>query len=156
MANSKPDIIQSANFKRDYVAYFAIISFFVIFVSEFVLAVSIPAYLSRSTAMAQQVRRIKLMDSFDSVRHQVYALKTSNENAILEKNLIMWELDKLADYMRKHQKDLSSDEVAKIQKLVDEMGGMISHLRTGSAFSKAIRLDTSVYVKSVINKREKK
>ena len=156
MANPKPNIIQSANFKRDYVAYFAVISFFVIFVSEFVLAVSIPAYLNRSSAMARQVRRIKLMDSFDAVRYQANRLKITNENAILEKNLIMWEFDKLAGFMRNHQNDLSSDEVAQVQKLIDEMGGMIGHLNSGKAFSKAIRLDTSVYVKSVINKRGKK
>jgi hypothetical protein len=75
-------------------------------------------------------------------------------DAALEKNIITWELDKLANYMRKYQKDLSSEEVAKVQKLIDEMGGLLGHLKDGKAFSKAIRLDTSVYVKSILNKRE--
>jgi ribosome-binding ATPase YchF (GTP1/OBG family) len=119
-----------------------------------VLAVSIPTYLSRSSAMAQEVRRIRLMDSFDSVRYLAGRTKPKNDNAALEKNIITWELDKLANYMRKYQKDLSSEEVAKVQKLIDEMGGLLGHLKDGKAFSKAIRLDTSVYVKSILNKRE--
>lgn len=156
MSKAKPNIIESANFKRDYIAYFAVISFFVIFIGELVLAVSIPAYLSRSSTLAREVRRIRLMESFDGVRNQARGVKTKNDNAALEKNLISWELDKLANYMRKHQKDLSSKEVAAVQKLIDEIGGLLGHLKKGKAFSKAIRLDTSVYVKSILNKREKK
>lgn len=156
MSKAKPNIIESANFKRDYIAYFAVISFFVIFIGELVLAVSIPAYLSRSSTLAREVRKIRLMDSFDGVRNQARGVKTKNDNAALEKNLISWELDKLANYMRKHQKDLSSKEVAAVQKLIDEIGGLLGHLKKGKAFSKAIRLDTSVYVKSILNKREKK
>ena len=156
MSKAKPNIIESANFKRDYIAYFAVISFFVIFIGELVLAVSIPAYLSRSSTLAREVRRIRLMDSFDGVRNQARGVKKKNDNAALEKNLISWELDKLANYMRKHQKDLSSKEVAAVQKLIDEIGGLLGHLKNGNAFSKAIRLDTSVYVKSILNKREMK
>lgn len=156
MSKAKPNIIESANFKRDYIAYFAVISFFVIFIGELVLAVSIPAYLSRSSTLAREVRKIRLMESFDGVRSQARGVKTKNDNAALEKNLISWELDKLANYMRKHQKDLSSKEVAAVQKLIDEIGGLLGHLKKGKAFSKAIRLDTSVYVKSILNKREKK
>ena len=156
MSKAKPNIIESANFKRDYIAYFAVISFFVIFIGELVLAVSIPAYLSRSSTLAREVRRMRLMDSFDGVRNQARGVKTKNDNAALEKNLISWELDKLANYMRKHQKDLSSKEVAAVQKLIDEIGGLLGHLKNGKAFSKAIRLDTSVYVKSILNKREMK
>ena len=156
MSKTKPDIIQSANFKRDYVAYFAVISFFVIFVGELVLAVSIPAYLSRSSSMAREVRRIRLMDSFDSVRYLANSTKTGNDNAVLEKNLITWELDKLANYMRNHQKELSSEEVAQVQKLINEIGGLLGHLKRGKAFSRAIRLDTGVYVKSILKQREKK
>lgn len=156
MSKAKPNIIESANFKRDYIAYFAVISFFVIFIGELVLAVSIPAYLSRSSTLAREVRKIRLMESFDGVRNQARGVKTKNDNAALEKNLISWELDKLANYMRKHQKDLSSKEVAAVQKLIDEIGGLLGHLKKGKAFSKAIRLDTSVYVKSILNKREKK
>ena len=156
MSKAKPNIIESANFKRDYIAYFAVISFFVIFIGELVLAVSIPAYLSRSSTLAREVRKIRLMESFDGVRNQARGVKTKNDNAALEKNLISWELDKLANYMRKHQKDLSSKEVAAVQKLIDEIGGLLGHLKKGKAFSKAIRLDTSVYVKSILNKREMK
>ena len=156
MLKAKQNIIQSANFKRDYVAYFAVISFFVIFVGELILAVSIPAYLSHSSAMAKQVRRIRLMDSFDSVRYLAARTKPKNDNAVLEKNLIVWELDKLANYMRVHQKNLSSKEVAHVQKLVDEIGGLLGHLKNGQAFSKAIRLDTGVYVKSILKQREEK
>lgn len=155
MSKGKPDIIQSADFKRDYVAYFAVISFFVIFVGELILAVSIPAFLNRSSSMAREVRRIKLMESFDSVRGLLRSAKPGNDNAVLEKNLITWELDKLANYMRNNQKELSSDEVAQVQKLIDEIGGLAGHLKQGKAFSKAIRLDTGVYVKSILKQREK-
>ena len=90
----KENIIQSANFKRDYVAYFALGLFFAIVLGEIVIAVSIPAYLGKESAMANEVRRIKLRESFDMVRWQSFKTDCANANAKLERDIVVWEMNK--------------------------------------------------------------
>ena len=149
----QPKIILSAKFKRDYVACFAVIMFAIIVIGELVLAISIPAYLSRSSAMAKEVRLIKLMESFDQVRSRALSVKCANDNAVLERNLVSWELDKLARFLRKHSEHLSSDDIARIQKAVDESGAILRHIEQNKSFSRAIILDTGGYVNSIMSKK---
>lgn len=148
----KPEIIQSANFKRDYVAYLAVILFFSIVIGEIIIAIAIPTYLSRSTAMAKEVRRIKLRESFDQVRNLANSVKCKNDNAVLERNLVVWELNKLAKYLRKHDEDLSSEDIARLQKIVNESGAILHYIDKNKSFSRSIKLDTGGYVNSVMNK----
>ena len=148
-----PEIIQSANFKRDYVAYFAVILFFAIVVGEIVIAVTIPTYLRKSSAMAQEVRRIKLRESFDSVRSLANSIKCSNDNAVLEKNLVTWELNKLAKFLRNNGDNLSSEEIARLQKIVDESGAILRYISKNNSFSRSVRLDTGGYVNSIMSKK---
>ena len=149
---TQPEIILSANFKRDYVACFAIILFALIVIGEIVLAVSIPAYLGRSTAMAKEVRLIKLRESFDKVRSYSNSVKCVNDNAVLERNLVAWELNKLARFLRKNGDRLSSEDIARLQKAVDESGAILRHISNKKSFSRAIVLDTGGYVNSVMSK----
>ena len=149
----QPEIILSANFKRDYVACFAVILFALIVIGELIIAVSIPAYLSRSTAMAKEVRLIKLRESFDKVRQLANSVKCANDNAVLERNLVSWELNKLARFMRKNDEQLSSDDIARIQKAVDESGAILRHINSKKSFSRAVTLDTGGYVNSVMSKK---
>lgn len=149
----QPKIILSAKFKRDYVACFAVIMFALIVIGELVVAISIPVYLSRSSAMAKEVRLIKLMESFDQVRNFSLRVKCANENAVLERNLVAWELDKLARFLRKHSAQLSSDDIAQIQKTVDESSAILHHIEKNKSFSRAIVLDTGGYVNSIMSKK---
>jgi hypothetical protein len=68
-------ITYSAKFKRDYVAASAVVIFIAIVLAEIALAISIPAYLKRENAMALEVRRLQLLDSFDGARGMSEKLK---------------------------------------------------------------------------------
>lgn len=150
---TQPEIILSANFKRDYVACFAIILFAFIVIGEIVLAVSIPAYLSHSSAMAKEVRLIRLRESFDNVRSLSNSVKCVNDNAVLERNLVAWELNKLARFLRANGERLSSEEIAQLQKAVNESGAILRHINNKNSFSRAVVLDTGGYVNNIMSRR---
>ena len=152
----KENIIQSANFKRDYVAYFALGLFFAIVLGEIVIAVSIPAYLGKESAMANEVRRIKLRESFDMVRCQSFKTDCANANAKLERDIVVWEMNKLANYLRKESEYLNSDETARLQKIVDESSAILKYIHENKSFSKASQLDTGGYINSMMKRKEKK
>ena len=82
-------ITYSAKFKRDYVAASAVVIFIAIVLAEIALAISIPAYLKRENAMALEVRRLQLLDSFDGARGMSEKLKPKGgETAELEARLV--------------------------------------------------------------------
>lgn len=136
----------SANFKRDYVAVSAVVLFLLIVAAEVVLAISIPAYLSRETAMAFEVRRIQLLGSFDNARRIVSRKMPADPTAAAEMKLLGWELDNLAMYLRVHRTHIDSDEVAALQKSLNEILALLGQLQQNRAFSQEYRLDTTVYL----------
>lgn len=144
--------ILSANFKRDYVAALAVVIFALIVLAELTLAVAIPTYLYRENAMALEVRRLKLLESFDAARKQCGSIKTKTAAADMELQLISWNLDRLAVYLRGESRYLDSDEIARLQEAVNDSQAVLDKLRSGGAFSHEAVLDTSVYVNSLIPK----
>lgn len=143
---AKQSVKLSANFKRDYVAVSAVVLFLLIVAAEVVLAISIPAYLSRESAMAFEVRRIKLLGSFDGARHIVSRKMPSDPTAAAEMKLLGWELDNLAMYLRVYRTRIDSDEVAALQKALDEIRTLLGQLQRNRPFSQEYRLDTAVYL----------
>ena len=149
-------IIQSANFKRDYIASLAVCMFTAIVLGEIIIAVSVPMFLGRTDAMAKEVRRIRLRETFDLVRWQSYKTNCANTNAKLERDLVVWELNKLANYLRVNSEYLNSEETARLQKIVDESSAVLKYIQDNKSFSKASTLDTGSYVNSILNKKDKK
>ena len=145
--------LQSANFKRDYVATLAIVLFFMIVLSEVTLAVAIPTYLHRENSMALEVRRLKLIQDFDLARIRCNKLiKVKTVAAAMELQLVSWNLDRLAPYLRNEAKHLDSDDLARIQKAVDQSHRVLDTLAAGKSFSKEAELKTDIYVDSLIPK----
>ena len=142
----------SANFKRDYVAALAVVIFALIVAAELTLAVAIPAYLYRENAMALEVRRLKLLETFDSARRLCGNVKAKTTAAEMELQLVSWNLDRLAVYLRGESRYLDSDEIARLQEAVNDSLAVLNKLRTGGAISQEAVLDTSVYVNSLIPK----
>ena len=136
----------SANFKRDYVAVSAVVLFLLIVAAEVVLAISIPAYLSRENAMAFEVRRINLLASFDGARYVVSHKMPADPTAAAEMKLLGWELDNLAMYLRVNRTLINSDEVAALQKALNEIHALLGQLQRNRPFSQEYRLDTAVYL----------
>ena len=142
----------SANFKRDYVAALAVVIFALIVIAELTLAVAIPTYLYRENAMALEVRRLKLLESFDAARRQCGSVKTKSTAAEMELQLVSWNLDRLAVYLRGESRYLDSDEIARLQEAVNDSLAVLGRLRAGRSVSQEAVLDTSVYVNSLIPK----
>ena len=149
----KRQVLQSANFKRDYVAASAILIFILIVVSELTLAVAIPSYLYRENAMALQVRRLQLFESFDAARRRCNAAKPKDTSAKMELKLVEWNLDLLARYLREERNNLSSDEIALLQNYVNDSLAILRKLSSGGSFSNETKFDTATYVESLIPKR---
>ena len=149
--------LQSANFKRDYVATSAIVLFFVIVIAEIALAIAIPTYLYRENSMALEVRRLKLLRDFDFARVRcAKVIKPKSTAAAMELQLVSWNLDRLAPYLRNEAKNLSSDELARIQQAVDQSHRVLDVLAAGKSVSKEAELKTDIYVNSLIPKAGEK
>lgn len=151
----KKTTLQSANFKRDYVAASAIFIFVLIVISELALAVAIPSYLYRENSMALQVRRLKLLGSFDGARQRAGKIKPRGTAAEMELRLVSWNLDRLAAYLRDESAELDSDEIAALQSAVNDCITVLTTLGRGKSYSSEAVLDTRIYVNSLIPKGKK-
>lgn len=140
----------TANFKRDYVAALAVIVFFLIVISELVLAVSLPLYMKQENAVAVSVRRLKLLESFDEIRRQAKSVKVKNNTAQAEADLIVWNLDRMADYLRHYAQYLSGDDLAILQNQLNEMSASISSLKSGVPFSREYKIDYTPYLERIM------
>ena len=149
----KKQVLQSANFKRDYVAASAIVIFLLIVLSEIAIAVAIPSYLHRENTMALQVRKLQLLESFDHARSRCNDLKPHNNPVRMELKLVSWNLDLLAMYLREESGKLTSDEIARLQKYVNDSHAVLSELYAGRSFSNETKFDTATYVNSLIPKK---
>ena len=146
------DITYSAKFKRDYVAALAVIIFFAIVLAEIALAVSIPTYLKCENTMAQEVRRLKLLESFDRARNRAEKVKVQGgETAELELRLVKWGLNTLAPYLREHADELSGKELTDLQQTVTELTRIVSRLGSKQEpYCREQTLDTAIYLDSQI------
>ena len=126
--------LQSANFKRDYVATLAVVLFVSIVAAEVALAIAIPSYLRSENAMVLEKRRDQLKSSIDATRRRCARLKLKEGSAAdMERQLISWNLELLVSYMRDNSEQLTGDEIARIQAAVNNC---ISVLTTLEGYSR--------------------
>ena len=142
----------SANFKRDYVAWFALVLFFLIVISEVTLAVALPAYMRRDTAIALSVRRLRLIESFDNARAQVQRIKPKKETVRAEVRLISWTLNQMADHLREHVLQLDSEQIAALQQQLNEMSASLTQLQKDIPFSREYKLDCTPYIQRTLRR----
>ncbi|MBS1369678.1 MAG: hypothetical protein HPZ91_06940 [Lentisphaeria bacterium] len=149
-------ITYSARFKRDYVAALAVVIFFAIVIAEITLAISIPAYLKRENAMVLEVRRLRLLESFDGARNMSEKLKVKGgETAELEARLVAWGLNTLAPYLREHSGSLSGEEISGLQNTVTEFTRIMARLRDAGPYCIEQTLDTGIYIDARIPQEAK-
>ncbi len=149
---AKQKIIQSAKFKRDYVAVSAIAIFFAIVLSEVALAVSIPAYLKRENAMATEVRRLALLRSFDGARYLANRPTGGGDAREMEVRIIRWNLDQMAGYLRSEADNLDSDEIAQVQGYLKDMTRILTRLHNADqkTYCQERTLDASGYLNQLL------
>ena len=148
----KSQLMYSADFKRDYVACFALGLFFLIVISEITLAVALPAYMRRDTAIALSVRRLQLIATFDAARFQVQSIKPKKETVSAELRLISWTLNQMADHLRENALKLDSDQIALLQQQLNEMSATLNQLQKNISFSREYKLDCNPYIQRTLRK----
>ncbi|MBQ9500811.1 MAG: hypothetical protein IJU70_01515 [Lentisphaeria bacterium] len=148
-------IIQSAHFKRNTLTGLAITLFCAIILSEVFLAVSIPWYLRREDAMALEVLRIKMRNSFDGARARA-AYRGRDEVRESEMRLLRWALDSMADYLRENIAYLDAAELKSLQGKIDAIRKITEELHRGQAYSREQKLDTSLYLNGLLSQKGKK
>ena len=145
-------IVYSANFKRDYVAFFAVLLFLTMIVSEVALAITVPAYMRRENVLADEVIKREMLLLFDNVRYRCGKINSNDEILMLEKQLISSQLDQLAIYLRAESDDLTAAEIRQMHDLMKDVNKIVSRLEKGKAYSQENRLDSSVYINGLIKK----
>ena len=122
---AKEQLRYSAKFKRDYVAMLAVAIFFAIIFCEVALA-------------------------FDGARSLANNVKPAQEAAELEARLLRWDLNLLANYLRTEAPKLTSSEISELQATVRDITYFLARLREGRSFCSERKLDTSIYMDSLL------
>ena len=132
---AKQKIIQSANFKRNTLTIVAVLLFVLIVISEILLAISIPWYLTRENTMAKEVLRIKLRDSFDAARRLSAGVRDRNEIKQTEMRLVRWSLDGMTDYLRKYTDELNAEELKNMQDTINSLVQIANRIHSKKSYS---------------------
>ena len=142
MATVKVDkALFTANFKRDYVAYSAVGIFALIVLAEVVLAVSIPLYFVRSDLWDLQIARQQLAADFDGLRNWCDRMKLKNADAVEENNILLWNLNLMANYLRANGKRLGRDEIRALSADLTAMRRIAKYIEKDRPFNVPARLN---------------
>ncbi|MBU8902847.1 MAG: hypothetical protein KOO69_08910 [Victivallales bacterium] len=147
--------VQSANFKKDYIAYSAIAIFFLIISFEIFMAIFIPAHLQIEGVWSEEVGRQDMVNQFDHVRNSFFRFKSKDEYAQNEALIINNSLTPLADYLREYQYKIGVKEVKEIDKTISGMLTFRSYLDKDGAYSKDMKIDTKNFIKTLKKSMEK-
>ena len=133
----------SANFKRNYISFFALALFFVMIVAEFTIALSIPHFVQREDAYAFEIRKREMLMLFDTTRTVCHDIKETSDTIKLEKKLLLDTLDYLAIYLRKESDRLTPEDVDRLSPQIVEMYKIAARLEKGESFSRESQLDST-------------
>lgn len=136
----------SADFKKDYIAYSAIMIFFLIILFEIFMAIFIPAHLQIEGVWGEEVARQEMINQFDFVRNRISGLKSDDEYAVEESRMIGESLIPLANYLRIYQYEIGIDEVKNIEKAMSGFSSFRSSLEKKGAYSKDMKLKTGKFI----------
>ena len=104
--------------------------------------------------MAREVLQINLRDSFDRSRRIANESKIKDEIKQTEMRLVRWSLDSMADYLRQHTENLNTEELKHIQGVVTTLTQIANRIHSRRSYSEERRLDTGLYVNSLLNKEK--
>lgn len=130
----------TANFKRDYVAFAAVVIFFLIVASELALAISIPAYFVKSDLWAVNIQRQKLFNNFDSTRNACSRAKIRDYEADEENKLIFWTLNMMANYLRSERNKMSAAQATELLKDVRSLQLVAGRVQSGKSYNQELDL----------------
>ena len=146
-------ITYSTNFKRNYIAFFALALFILMIISELLLALSIPAFIQREDAFAQEIRKRRMLLTFDETRTICKKMDVKDEISAMEKQLLSDNLDYLALYLRKEAERLTPEDVNKLEPIVNDLFIIASKLNHSGSVAKENRISSTSYIRSLIKKQ---
>ena len=146
----------SANFKRNYLAFFALALFAAMIIAELCITLSIPHFVQRENAYAKEIRRREMFLRFDSTRNLCHDIKEESENIKLEKKLLSDTLDNLAIYLRRESDAITDEEVDKLSPLITDLYKIASQLKAGNSFSQENQLNSQIYLNNLLTKYTRK
>lgn len=147
----------TAEYRKDYVSFLAVLLFLLIIIAEATLATVIPLAMRNENLMAEEAERNDLLILFDQTRARCDAISGKDSSGqednliLMEKQLVSDVLDRFARYMRDEGSRMTPDEVAKVKWTVQELYKVVSQLAKGESFSRENRLNTSGYVNTLLN-----
>ena len=142
-------LVFSANFKKDYIAYSAVVIFFLIISFELFMAVFIPAHLQIEGVWGEEVARQEMIELFDYTRNSFLGFRSKREYAQDEAMIIGNSLTPLAEYLRKNQYKIGLKEVKEIEKTISGTLAFREHLQKHGAFSTDTKLKTENFIKTL-------
>ena len=145
-------ITYSTNFKRNYVAFFALMLFILMITSELLLALSIPVFIQRENIFSQEIRKRQVLMLFDDARSLCKKVDGKDDITVMEKQLLSDTLNHLAIYLRKEADRLTPEDINELEPVVNDLYMIASKLKDGS-FAKEQKLSSASYIRSLINKR---
>lgn len=141
--------VQSANFKKDYIAYSAIAIFFLIISFEIFMAIFIPAHLQIEGVWSEEVARQEMIDQFDHMRACFFRFNSKDDYAQNEARVINNSLTPLANYLRERQYEIGLKEVKEIEKTMSGILSFYNSLTKDGAYSQDMKLDTKSFIQTL-------
>ncbi len=142
----------TARFKRDYVAYMAVVLFFLIVCCEVTVAVWIPMQMRNESLFANEMRRIRAMRKFDAVRLSLERrIPKDNPLAQNEAAMLLEQMNLLAIYLNADNRRMTLAPEY-VDMLTDELASISRHsgrLQAGKPVSRPLTLDSTKYIKSM-------
>ena len=144
--------LASARFKRDHVAWLAIVLFFVIVMLELIVAVSIPILVKNETVWAKQVARQDMSTMFDNMRNHLRRGTDSKDRRVSgESRLLLNLLDEQAIYLRKNHEMLTKRQIIEFDEELRKIAPIQNRLGEAKAvsFSTQREIDASKFWKTM-------
>lgn len=139
----------SANFKKDYIAYSAVVIFFLIISFELFIAVFIPAHLEIEGVHGKEVARQEMIGRFDDTRRYFLRFKSRREYTEEEAKIIANSLTPLADYLRQYQYQISLRDIEEIDNAISGLMNFHNHLSQKGAYSTNVQLNNKLFIKTL-------
>ena len=139
----------SANFKKDYIAYSAIVIFFMIIFFELFMAIFIPAHLQIEGVWAKEVARQEMVNEFDSIRNAFIRFKFKHEHTEDEAKVIIDSMTPLAKYLRNYQYEMGFKEIEEINKAISGSRRFFNGLSKVGAYSTDVHIKTDKFMKTL-------
>jgi hypothetical protein len=131
---AKEQIIQSANFKRDYVTALAVTLFVLIIICEICVAISIPLAVNYTSIYADHGTRQKMVTTFDHLRMLcVMPGPADTAPVVMEKKFIRNDLDLLSSHLREYNRTMPMSDVENVIKNLQIYYTFVSKLNSPQA-----------------------